>query len=408
MEENIVQSLYKRAQDSPDEPALMFKESGRYAVKSTKWFWDRAEGIASGLIKLGIREGDKVAIMGSTRVEWTLADIAILSLRGITVTIYPSLLEHDVRFILDNSDSRAVFVENEAALGRVLNVIKDLPGIIKIIVFEDVSVNNDRVISLQRLEELGKDNPAPGEVKRRMNSITMDDTATIIYTSGTTGPPKGAEILHGNIIANLKDILAITFNLPGDITLAYLPLAHAYERINQFGAIYVHMVYAYAESLDTIARNISEVRPTILPGVPRVYEKLYARIVNEIQNGPRIKKVLFDWALNTGKASLSYRLAKKPIPAGLRIRDSIARMLVFNKLKKKLGGRIRIAITAAAPLSPAIIEFFNALGIPIYEGYGMTETFAPAIMSYEGNFKIGSVGKPLPSMRVKTAGPFMR
>ncbi len=382
----------------------MFKENGVYVTKSAAWFWDRAERIASGLIKLGIHAGDKVAIMSSTRVEWTLADLAILSLRGITVTIYPSLLEHDVAFILNNSDSRAVFVENGAARDRVQKVIKDLPGIIAIIVFEDVPVTDDKIFTLRQIEKLGDDNPAPDEVKRRMDSIAMDDTATIIYTSGTTGPPKGAEILHRNIIANLKDLLSLTFNVPGDITLAYLPLAHAYERINQFGAIYVHMIYAYAESLDTVAQNILEVRPTILPGVPRVYEKIYARIMSEIESGPRIKKALFVWALNIGKASLPYRLAKKPIPAGLRIRYTVAKALVFNKLSQKLGGRLRIGITAAAPLAPAIIEFFNALGIPIYEGYGMTETFAPAIISYEGNFKIGYVGKPLPSMQVKIAG----
>ncbi len=403
MEENIVHSLYKRAKDMPDDPALMFKEKDIYVTRSAQWFWTRVEKIASGLIKLGINETDKIAIMGSTRVEWTLADMAILSLRGITATIYPSLLDHDVRFILDNSDSRAVFVENDAALNRVLNVIGDLPKIGKIIVFEDVSVKNDKVITLRQLEKLGEDNLNPDEIKTRMNRITMNDTATIIYTSGTTGPPKGAEIIHENIIANLKDLLTLTFNMPGDITLGYLPLAHAYERINQFGAIYVRMIYAYAESLDTVAKNILEVRPTILPGVPRVYEKIYARIINEIQNGPKIKKVLFNWALDTGKASLPYRLAKKPLPCRLKMNYIVANALVFNKLKKKLGGRLRIGITAAAPLSPTIIEFFNALGIPIYEGYGMTETFAPAIVSYEGKFKIGYVGQPLPSMQVKIA-----
>ncbi len=403
MEENIVQSLYNRAENHPDDPALMFKEQGRYVTKSVKWFRDRVRKIASGLVKLGIQETDKVAIMSSTRVEWTLADLAILSLRGITTTIYPSLLEKDVRFILDNSDSKCVFVEDETALKRVMNVIDTLPKIIKVIVFEGTSLRSDKVLTFGQLEKLGEENLNPEEIKRRMDRITMDDVATIIYTSGTTGPPKGAEITHGNIIANLKDLLSLGFNLPDDITLGYLPLAHAYERINQFGAIYVHMVYAYAENLDTVAKNFLEVKPTILPGVPRVYEKIYARIMNEVENGSGIKKRLFNWALNIGKASLPYRLNKRPMPFGLNIKYNAAGMLVFNKLGKKLGGRLRIGITAAAPLSPVIIEFFNALGIPIYEGYGMTETFAPAILSYEGNFRIGYVGKPLPSMQVKIA-----
>ena len=161
------------------------------------------------------------------------------------------------------------------------------------------------------------------------------------------------------------------------------------------------MIYAYAENLDSVAKNIGEVRPTILPGVPRVYEKIYARIINQIENGPKIKKKLFQWALKIGKASLPYRLEQKPMPPGIRLKYTLAKVLVFHKISGKLGGRLRIGITAAAPLSPSIIEFFNALGIPIYEGYGMTETFAPAVVSFGKNFKIGYVGKPLPSMQVK-------
>jgi long-chain acyl-CoA synthetase len=404
MEENIVQSLYKRAQSHPDEPAFMFKEEGKYVTKSVKWFWNRVEKIASGLLYLGINETDKIAIMSATRVEWTLADLAIISLRCITATIYPSLLEKDIKFILDNSDSRCVFVENASLLNHVLNVRKDLPKLVKIIVLEDSPVGNENVLTLKQLEKLGEEHLNREEITRRMDTITMDDVATIIYTSGTTGPPKGAEIIHRNIITNLKDLLSLSFNLPEDITLGYLPLAHAYERINEFGAIYVHMIYAYAENLDTVAKNIEEVRPTILPGVPRVYEKIYARIINELDNGPKMKRVLFLWALDIGKASLPYRLNETSIPLGLKLKYNLAKLLVFNKLSKKLGGKLRIGITAAAPLSPTIIEFFNALGIPIYEGYGMTETFAPAIISYGKNFKIGYVGKPLPSMQVRIAG----
>ncbi|MGB9735824.1 MAG: AMP-dependent synthetase/ligase [bacterium] len=403
MSENIPQILFDRAMNHPDEPALMFKEKGQYVTKSVKWFWDRVERIASGLLFLGINEMDKVAIMSSTRVEWTLTDLAIISLHCVTATIYPSLLENDVKYILDNSDSKYVFVENTSMLKRVLNVKKELSELKKVILFEDSAINNEDVLTLKQLEQLGEAHPDINEIKRRMNNIKMEDTATIIYTSGTTGPPKGAEILHRNIIANLKDVKSLEVNLPGDITLAYLPLAHAYERINQFGAIYANVIYAFAENLDTVAKNIEEVRPTILPGVPRVYEKIYARIMNELDSGSKIKKRLFFWALNTGKASLPYRLKKKRMPFGLNLKYKIAKMLVFNKLSKKLGGRLRIGITAAAPLSPTIIEFFNALGIPIYEGYGMTETFAPAIMSYEGTFKIGYVGKALPSMQVKIA-----
>ncbi len=401
MEENIAQSLYNRAKSHPDEPALMFKEEGKYVTKSVAWFWNRVEKIASGLIYLGIQETDKVAIMSDTRVEWTLADLAIVSLRCITSTIYPSLLEKDIKFILDNSDSRCVFVENAALLNHVLAVSKDVPKLVKIIVFEDTVSDHDNVLTLKQLEKLGEEHANLEEIKRRMDAITMDDVATIIYTSGTTGPPKGAEIIHRNIITNLKDLLSLSFNLPEDITLGYLPLAHAYERINQFGAIYTHMIYAYAENLDSVSKNIGEVRPTILPGVPRVYEKIYARIINQIENGPKIKKKLFQWALNTGKASLPYRLEEKPMPLQIRLKYILAKVLVFNKISGKLGGRLRIGITAAAPLSPSIIEFFNALGIPIYEGYGMTETFAPAVVSFGKNFKIGYVGKPLPSMQVK-------
>ncbi len=403
MEENIVQVLYDRTKNKPDEPAFMFKERGDYITKSVGWFGDRVEKIASGLIKLGINEADKVALMSNTRMEWTLADFSILSVHGITVTIYQSLLENDVKFILDNSDSKAVFVENETALRRVLNVIKDLPKIIKIIVIEDVAVNNEKVLTLRQLEKLGEENLNSNEVKKRIDNIMLDDVATIVYTSGTTGPPKGAEITHKNIVANLKDVVSVGINVRGDITLGYLPLAHVYERINQFGAIYAHMIYAYAESLDTVAKNIIEVKPSILPGVPRVYEKIYARIINEIEKGPKIKQLLFNLSLGIGKKVLPYRLKKRPIPFGLRLKYGVAKTLVFNKLSKKLGGRLKIGLTAAAPLSPIIIEFFNALGIPIYEGYGMTETFAPAVVSYEGNFKIGYVGKPLPSMKVRIA-----
>ncbi len=406
-EKTVVHCLFGNVKDAPDGIAYMFKREGKWVKVTWKEAADIVLNVAYALYSLDIKKGNKVAIIAQTRFEWIMSDFGIMTIGAITVPVYPTLLPHNIEYIINHSDSIIVFAENREQVEKLYKIRDKLYSIKKVIVYDyEESMKEDKwLMQWEELLKIGEEekNKNPELYKEWLDKITEEDIATIIYTSGTTGLPKGAMIMHRNIMSNARDVGNILEHEEGEVTIGYLPVSHAYERINVFGAVAQRLIYGVAESLDKVGENLRDIKPTLLPGVPRVYEKLYMRINQMIEESSPLKKKIFNWAKKVGERWVEYEERKKNPPLSLKIQYKIAEKLVFDKLKEAVGGRLKFGITAAAPLSPEIIKFFKSLGIPLFEGYGMTECMAPATMNTPNNYKIGTVGKPLPSVEIKIA-----
>lgn len=406
MEKNIIESLWNRTEEIPDDPALITKEGGHWRETSFRELGEIVTGLASALLASGLKKGDKVAILSQTRLEWTLSDLSILTIGAITVPIYPTLLQDEVFYILENSDARAIFVEDEEQLVKVMQVRDKLPLLKKAIIFRgDGASNGDFTMSFKEFQELGGKESFRYKQRLRTEAreIGGDDLATIVYTSGTTGVPKGVMISHENIMFNIRALDKIIISSKGDRALAYLPLSHVFERFNQFVAIHRGNSYAFAESLEKMAENLGEIKPASMAGVPRVYEKIYQRINEQVEKGPALARLIFNWALGVGKRTIPYQEKVEKLPFFLSWQFKLANLLVFKKIKERLGGKVKYCICAAAPISKEILEFFLSLNIGMYEGYGMTETTAPTSMNYPGRNRAGTVGLPFPAVECRIA-----
>lgn len=404
--ENIPEMFFKRAEQYTGRTCFRFKKDGRWIDMT----WDDAKrlvlAIASGLIELGIKKGDKINILSQTRYEWVLVDIGSLSIGAITVPIYPSNTAEQSEYIINDSEAKLIFVENAQQLEKILSIKKNIPNIMKIIVIEPNFKTDDKdVMSLDDLIKIGESalkNNEP-EIKKRIEETKADDIATFVYTSGTTGPPKGVIQTHKNHIAMVSNLRKVYDHRSGDINLFFLPLAHSFARCIEYFSIYTaDGVTAFAESIDKVAQNLVEVRPNIMPSVPRIFEKVYQAVLSGAQASP-VKKKIFDWALGVGRQVSQLIQKKQPIPLGLRIKRAIAHKLVFSKLHEKLGGRVRFFVSGGAPLSRDIAEFFHAAGILILEGYGLTETCPATHINRYDNYKFGTVGQAIPGVEVKIA-----
>lgn len=404
--ENIPQMFFARAEQYNTRTAFRYKKEGKWVDESWNELKDKVLAIASGLLEIGIKKGDKVNIISQTRAEWVLADIGSLSIGAITAPIYPSNTPEQCAYIINDSEARVIFVENAQQLEKILSIKKEIPNIIKIIVFEPGFKTDDKsVISLDELIRIGKSALSKNEqvIKKTIEEIKADDVATFVYTSGTTGPPKGVIQTHKNHIAMVSNLRKVYDHRSGDINLFFLPLAHSFARCIEYFSIYTaDGVVAFAESIDKVAQNLVEVRPNIMASVPRIFEKVYQAVLSGAQASP-LKKKIFDWAIGVGRQVSQLIQKKQPVPLGLRIKRAIAHKLVFSKLHEKLGGRIRFFVSGGAPLSREIAEFFHAAGILILEGYGLTETCPATHINRYDNYKFGTVGQPIPGVEVKLA-----
>ncbi|HCU23765.1 MAG TPA: long-chain fatty acid--CoA ligase [Deltaproteobacteria bacterium] len=399
-EENILRMFQDTAERRGEEACLRYKRGGLWRSLSWTETLNEVQILSEALKKIGVRSGDRVALLSNTRYEWTLLDLAILSLGAVTVPIYHSSLPEEAKHILADSGSRMICVENSTQLEKILKIRGNLSDLEKIILIEG-KVMGDGILTMEEFKALGE-----GEVSdfgSRIRQIGLDRTATLVYTSGTTGPPKGVMLTHANIayevIADEK-----TFPVdPGDISLMFLPLAHILARVIQFYQLRIGFTHAYAESIDKLLEDIGEIKPHFMVSVPRIFEKIYTKVMNDVESGSSFKKNIFYWALEVGKEHSAYVLKGQAIPTGLKIRYALATKLVFSKLHKKLGGRIRFFVSGGAPLAKEIAEFFHAAGILILEGYGLTETTAAINLNLPNMMKFGSVGKPLPFVEEKIA-----
>ncbi len=354
--------------------------------------------LALGLASLGIRKDDKVAIISPTREEWAMSDFAILSLGAVTVPIYPTLPAKQAEYILSNSDAKVIFTSDTEQLDKILGVRDRCPQLKHIVTFQKESRTGDGIMDFNALQETGKQYGAShlGLIEASLAKIQLSDLATIIYTSGTTGTPKGVMLTHNNILSNVLGASKVLPMQPGEVFLSFLPLSHIFERTaGHFLPIYFGSTVAYAESIETVAQNMGEVRPTLMTAVPRLYEKMYGRVKDGIAAAPKVRQKIFHWAVGVGEH------ARKTGEKGFKY--ALANKLVFSKLHARLGGRVKCMVSGGAPLSGEIAEFFANMGVMILEGYGLTETSPIITVNRPELIKFGTVGCPIEHVEVKIA-----
>ena len=401
---NLVQVLLNRARVFGSKKALFYKVRGEYTGSYSWQEWMKSvRETALALHSLGIRKGDPVGILSENCPEWTFADLGILSLGAVTVPIYPTASLEDIRYIIEHSDLKALFVSNEEQYRKIEGFrSKFLPA--GVILFSPGSQAD--VPSLEVFREMGRSHELNhgGLYDQCVRSVGPDDLATVIYTSGTTGAPKGVMLTHRNFIANYQGSFQRIQIDDRDSVLSFLPLSHVFERLAGY---YYQAAYGvsitYAESLATVGEDIRKVRPTIVVAVPRFYEKTYARIFEEVKKAQVWKQWLFRWAVRIGTKTAQMKIREQRIPLWLGFYNQIAKGIVFNKIKRAMGGRIRFFISGGAPLSKELARFFYAADILILEGYGLTETSPVIAVNAIDDLKFGSVGKPIAGIRVRIA-----
>ncbi|MBT5855912.1 long-chain fatty acid--CoA ligase [bacterium] len=404
---NLVDLLLTQVRTQPDAPFLHRKIDGIYQSLSFNEVYENTLFAAVGLQVNGLQEGDKVAMLSHNRPEWVIGDLATQSIRGVNVPIYPTLSPEDIGYILKDSESKAVIVENSSYAEKVMKVVSKCPKLDLIIIIDqdDIGWRPTEGIRIKTLDEIVEDGiNTDVEIKEAlqnlMKALRPADLASIVYTSGTTGNPKGVALTHGNFVANVTDIMETWKIDETDRLLSFLPLSHVFERTAGY---YVPMAFGaqiyYAESIDTVAADMLLVQPTILISVPRLYEKIRTKILENLSG---VKKRLFGWALRIGRRVYIQNRDEK-IRIMDRIRLSWAKRLVFSKVIKKTGGSIRYFVSGGAPLSKEVNEFFEGMGFSVVEGYGMTETSPVIASNPPWDRRGGSVGIPLPSVKVKLA-----
>ncbi len=388
---------------SAQRTALMVKRRGQWRDITWEQFGAIVRDVSKGLIALGLNPGDRICVLGSTRAEWVYADLGIMGMGGITVPIYHSNTASESRYILQNCGAKLIFVENTALLDRLQTVRDSLDEDLRFVLFQGNPPEDDeRVLTLSALMDAGRG--VPDEVlDEKAGHCSWDDVATIVYTSGVTGDPKGAVLTHGNLlsqVANLHDLLGLQED---DITLLFLPLAHIFGRVIALISCYAGITCAFVNNLENLMDDLNTVKPHFFGAVPRIYEKLYDRIRNQIKQENRLRRGVFHWAIDTGREVSKARQEKVPLPLTLNARYRVAKRLVYDRLAEVFGGRLRCFFSSGAPLNRDIAEFFHAADILILEAYGMTELSGAVTINRADNYRFGTVGLPFPDTDIKLA-----
>ena len=395
----------------PDQIAFRDKQFGIWNEITYGEFWTQVQYIGSALNYFGIARNDKVAIHSENRPEWLIADIGIQSLGAISVGLYPTNPPAEVQYLLSHSETKILFAEDQEQVDKALEVSKDVPNLSKIIYFEEKGLfryESDMLISWDDFLNIGKTEYEKDKnfVTSSIDKIKSEDVALMIYTSGTTGPPKASMLTHGNMewTASIIPEISFTPNISNPEYLSYLPLCHVFGRlVDEIIAINSIGVINFAESIDTVQRDLAEIQPSIFPAVPRILERMHAGTLVRMKDASPLKKLLFKTATFFGNITASRRL-ENPNDFVAKITNFIAQLLAFRSLRKKLGLlNVDNAVSGAAPISPEILRFFMSLGVPIYEGYGMTENSAIATGNTPDKVKLGTVGTPQAGIEIKLA-----
>jgi long-chain acyl-CoA synthetase len=392
----IADLMPKAADRFADQVAVRYKRGEEWVDVTYREAGEAVSEIARGLLDLGLELGDRVALLANTRPEWTYADFGIATAGGTVVPIYPTNSPEECEWVASNSESRFIICENAGQVAKIREVQASLPHLEQIVVMEPEGV--DDAMSLDELRERGRGRSAD-ELAKRTAQVTREDAFTIIYTSGTTGPPKGCVLSHGNYRDVVSMIEQIDVLGPNDVTYLYLPLAHSFALLIQLLAYDLGSTVAYfGGDTKQIVVELNQVQPTYLPSVPRIFEKIYTLVTANAEDPAKLAA-----ATQVGLKVRALQAAGQPVPAELQQHFDAAEEQLFKNVRQAFGGRLRQATTGAAPIAQEILEFFYACGVPVLEGYGMTETATASTVSTPQDFRFGSVGRPLPGCEVRTA-----
>ena len=401
---SVARMFVDRVAATPDSEAFRFPVDDGWASVTWQQVGDRVRLIAAGLVALGIAPEDRVALASSTRYEWVLADFSVLCAGAATTTLYPTTNARDVAFIVANSGSRVVVAEDQGQVDKLLEHRAELPDVEKVVIV-DGDGDGEFVITLGELEALGGQllTESPDVVEERVDGIRPDHLASIIYTSGTTGRPKGVLLPHRAWTYTAAAIDALGILHADDLNFLWLPLAHAFGKVMLALPLLIGFPTAIDGRVDKIVDNLAVLHPTFMAAAPRIFEKAHARIQGMIADEGGIKKRIFDWAIGVGvKASQAREAGRTPSPL-LSVQRTVADRLVFSTIRERFGGRLRFFVSAAAPLNHDLAQWFDAVGIIVLEGYGLTETAAASYINRPNAYRFGTVGLPFPGTEVKIA-----
>lgn len=396
-------SILSMTDRDPQQIAIKFKSRDEWKEKRWKDYYHDVETVAAGLLSLGVKPGDRVAIMANTRYEWSVSDLAIFGIKAVTVAIYQNNTAEDVEYILNNSGAKVIISETRGPLKIFEEVRKQCTMVEKLIVFDETCPNPE-AITWNQLQKIGAEylKQHPTQFRELCETLQPDDMATLLYTSGTTGRPKGVVITHRQMFSEVSEAFPYAGASSKDISLSFLPYAHVLGRIEHWGQLYIGYTMAYAESIEKVRANLVDIRPTIMVAVPRIFEKIYAGILAQIQTQP-LKLKLFNWAMKIGERVGEYKMSGQALPLDLLLQYEVAKKLVLSKVTDAFGGRLRFAISGGGPISKEIAQFFHSAGILILEGYGLTETTAAITVNVPYNYRFGSVGRPIGDVQLKIA-----
>ena len=391
---NTVKSYQKKDQ-------MLYKKEDQYTPIPTEEFANWVKNFSLGLRELGAEVGDKIIIFSENCPEWVMTDLAILCLGRITVPIYTSLMPEQIKYIIDNSDAKIVVCSGQELWQKINTVKNDLPKVKHFISLD--SGTQEGVLSSKDVQEMGKkaNEEDPQLFDSLVSGVKPEDVASIIYTSGTTGIPKGVMLTHSNFVSNVKTVASIIEFTEKDTVLSFLPLSHVLERMVTFTYLFKGCSIAYAESIEALGENLLEIKPHIMVSVPRVFEKIYSKVMDNVLASSGLKRKIFFWAVKVGSKYGQRKLNNQSIPGSLNFKRNLAYKLVFSKIIEKTGGRVRFFVSGGAPLSKDIAEFFYAMGLVVLEGYGLTETSPVIAVNTFENLRFGTVGKPIPGVEVK-------
>ncbi len=386
---------------------LKHKVDGKYTDINYQEVRDITENLALGLASLGVKREDKVAIIAENRPEWYYSDLAILSLGAVDVPLYPVSTSDSIEYMINNSESVGVILSTKFQLNKVLKIRSKCKSLKFIIIMNnDGPEDENDVYTMDQALERGKlyKQEHSQHLQTQIELAKEDDLCTIIYTSGTTGEPKGVMLTHKNILSNVKAACEVVHVTDKDTFLSFLPLSHIFERMaGYYLAFSCGSTVAFAEGIEKIAMNMGEIKPTVMTGVPRLFERMYNKIRRNVEKQPEKKQKIFDWAITVGQECAEHKRSNESIPLTLNVKHKLAEKLVFAKLRNVTGGNLRFFISGGAALARELGVFFEAVGILILEGYGLTESSPVIAVNRENDYKFGSVGKPTPGVEVKIA-----
>ncbi len=406
--EHLAVMIRERVKEYGEKPALYYKDraTGQWNEISWNAVGEQIHAVAKGLIVMGVKEGDMVGIFSQNRPEWTITDYGAQCIRAVSVPIYATNSAKQAQYIVDDAEIKMIFVGDQGHYEKVKSFIDACKHLRKIIVFDNnVNLEGDeRSLYIKDFLEMGRRSEKDREIDARLSRASTGDLATLIYTSGTTGDPKRVMLTHSNFFHQI-DVVERSFDVnENDVSFCYLPLSHVFERAWSYFVLYRGAINSYCDEPKKVMDYLKEVRPTVMVGVPRLYEKIHMVVLSKVENAPPQRQKLFHWAIGVGKEVGEHKRAKKPIGLDLKLKNHLANALVLKKIQEILGGRINFLISGGAYLSREVEEFFYAAGMLICQGYGLTETSPAVTLNTPACFKFGTVGRVVPRCQVKLSG----